>query len=284
LENVRRCHITRVTAEFLRWSAILDFLSRQPLHDLRVTFATLPAEIFFWLLSTAPVISFWTVSFTEPIDYQMLERRPHVSKVRNLALERYTKMVGEILLRPQFMDYTERLVRLTVVCAQNTSSRLIFATAGTLQHIGFDIQGLYSLPATFLIPPLPALRSVEFFLYFSRLDTHSDLILTVLDCSPLLADLTVSSTRTPMHDDELLIDAGLLNRLDTALVAHPAGPSIRWRLNLDLGGEDVENRGRFVDFVERVQRSMPQAHDKGRLLVEAFIRTHDHEYFFPKPH
>ncbi|KAJ7044995.1 hypothetical protein C8F04DRAFT_1067305 [Mycena alexandri] len=259
LKNVRRGHITGVTGKFLGWSAVLDFLSHQPLHKMRVTLSNLPADVFFRLLATAPVISFRSVFFTQPIDYQMLEQQPHVSKLRDLALERNTKPIVEILVRPQLRDYTEHLVRLTVVCAQNTSSKLIFATAGTLQHIGFDIRSPFSLSETFLIPPLPALRSVEFFLYFSWLDTHFDLILTVLDCSPLLADLAVS----PMPDDDLLIDAGLLNRLDTALVAHPAGPSIRWRLNF------VENGGRFVDFVGRVQRSMPQAHDKGRLLVEA---------------
>ncbi|KAJ7045227.1 hypothetical protein C8F04DRAFT_1068144 [Mycena alexandri] len=269
LKNVRRCHVTEVTSEFLGWSAVLDFLSHQPLHEMRVTSANLPADIFFRLLATAPVISFRNISFTQPIDYQMLEQQPHVSKVQDLALEKNTKLIVEILLRPQLRDYTERLVRLTVICAQNTDGTLISATAGTLQHIGFDIRSPFDLPETFLIPPLPALRSVEFFLYFSWLDTHSDLILTVLDCSPLLANLTVSHTGAAMHDDKLLIDAGLLNRLDTALVAHPAGPSIRWRLNLDLGGEDVENGGRFVDFVGLVQRSMPQAHDKGRLLVEA---------------
>ncbi|KAJ7731229.1 hypothetical protein B0H16DRAFT_204660 [Mycena metata] len=280
LKNVRRCHITRVSAGFMRWSGILDFLSRQPLHETWVTLATLPADVLFRLLATAPVVSFWHAFSTEPVDDQILEWRPRLSQVQDLTLKRNTKTIEEILLRHEFRDYTESLVRLTVVWSQDF--RLIFATAGTLQHIGFDIERLYTLAAPILIPPLPALRSVEFFLRFPCFNTQSNLMSIVLDCSPLLTDLTVSFTDIPKDDSKLFISAKLLNRLDCAVVAHPASPSIRWRLNLDLGGVDVKHRGRFVDLVGLVQSSMPQTHGEGRLMVEAYVKTHDHEYFSTK--
>ncbi|KAJ7157386.1 hypothetical protein C8R46DRAFT_1114344 [Mycena filopes] len=280
LASVRECSVSelfmdlgvaqsRPLAAFM--STFLDFLSRQHLYELRVTWSSpISKDVFLRLLASAPVVTLADVSLTKNVGDETAQWQHHLPAVRDLTLWTGTRTLNEMLAHPQFRNCTERLLRLTIRL-RNPISKLVAMSADTLQYLSF--RG--SKPReTILLPQLPALRSVEFCVLFHSLKDYSDsdFILDVLDRSPILTDLTFTLTRTPKTLNKVpKKQSQSMPALDSALALHPARPSIRWRFDLDLDGEDAGSRGDFVQLVALMQSALPQAHAGGRLVFKTYV-------------
>ncbi|KAJ7157382.1 hypothetical protein C8R46DRAFT_1114331 [Mycena filopes] len=278
LEHVYSCRLSHMSlanhyekshSGFL--TTFLDILARQPLRELDVNVTgPLPLDVFLRLLTMAPVMSCQNVRVKE--DASQEQPSCLLPKLQNLHLGVDTKGIDDILAQPQFGYYTQYLLRLTLD-NRSPNCKLIFTAASTLQHIAFNFPGRFSQVTVPTLPPLPTLRSVEFTFSFRKFVGFSDFILAVMDHSPVLEDLTVTFTRTPRNPDEMPDRwAPLLTALDTALAGPHTNtrPSIRWRFDLDLDGEDEGSRGPFVEFMSLMQGAMPLAHTDGRLALEAY--------------
>ncbi|KAJ7731235.1 hypothetical protein B0H16DRAFT_1893405 [Mycena metata] len=263
LKNVQSCTASSIPNGHIHASLLsgfLAFLSRQPLRALHINAADpLLPVVCLRLLTLAPVISFTFVLLGDDNDFPMPDSQPAVPRMRELTLGAYTANVNTLLARTQPRGYTQGLLRISVHCRDDPANDIVFANAGTLEHIVFRLGG--GPPA---IPLLPALRSVQ----LSSWREHQkpgffDLISTILDSSPLLSGLTLEF---PVKHADLHIRPELLHRLDTALVEHTAAPSIQWRASQVWSDDE---KAAFADFVAQVRRGMPRVDEKHRLMLEA---------------
>ncbi|KAJ7731231.1 hypothetical protein B0H16DRAFT_204744 [Mycena metata] len=284
ITNVRRCLIGGMSSMFfghLRgtplWPPLLNFLSNQPLHELRVVRVTpLSPTVALQLLAIAPVVSFRSVyvlngegssTTDQDIDDPMPDLQQKLSRLRNLILENGTSDICDLAVL-EAGTRNRGLLRLSFACLEDPRSRLVFAYANTLQHISFDTRGS-NPPENVLLPPLPALRSVEFYLNFDGATNDRVLISTLLDCSPLLADVTLSvSEARHVNFHARLNDYSRLSALDAALGVHPARPTVRWRFGLDADRRNDSPAWR--ELVALLQSGMPQVHQQKRLLLETY--------------
>ncbi|KAJ7731225.1 hypothetical protein B0H16DRAFT_1893397 [Mycena metata] len=274
LKNVQSCTASFIPNGHIHaalLSAFLTFLSRQPLHKLHITYTPdLLPVVYLRLLTLAPTLSFLHVYLADDMDFPMPDWQNPVSRVRDLTLgSTSTGQTGleALLVRSHFEKGTPGLLRLSLYCAHDLSSSLLFATMHTLEHVELNLQGALGSPIA--IPPFPVLRSIKLS-SLRLLDRYPlwfpDLILTILDRSPLLANLALvftfssrSDSTNPRH-----ISAQLLTTLDTALVVHAAAPLLQWHILLRRPGQHT-----FTDFVTLVRRGMPRLDAQRRLTVEA---------------
>ncbi|KAF7347189.1 hypothetical protein MVEN_01473700 [Mycena venus] len=278
LAIVRQCIMSGMGEEFRVGyhtptfpSALLCFLRRQPLQELNVLhWYNVPPAVILRFLATAPMVSFFNVYVNEDTEVPTPDAQQSSAKpLEELIFEINANSVRMLFTQPRFKSHTKALRRLSLVARFDPSNSLIFDTADTLQHIRLDLGGFTAgvLP----LPPLPLLRSAEFLLLFYVNPTpwFSDLILATLSASPLLTNIVISFF--PLRNDRsgvpgALLDATLLATLDAALVAHPARPTIRWRL--DFMPDFHEPTGAESLFVAGVQSGMPKAHKEKRLTFE----------------
>ncbi|KAF7365067.1 hypothetical protein MVEN_00377900 [Mycena venus] len=274
LVNVRKCVIDELTGVFdagyhtpTSPSVLLDFLERQPLRELVVwSVDMIPPALILRMLTTAPIISFFDVHVGEDTISSSPSQNP--SKVEDLLLENNPR-IYTLLSQLQLKLYTQTLRRLSFRTLCDPDSKLIFATADTLEYVRFN---LLVLDGVIPVPALPSLRAVEFSLPYTyhATPTFSTLALTVIDLSLQLADITISFT--PMvkaNFNGLILDVALLAAMDTALSAHPALPTIRWCLTFasSFGNGSAV---RFAEFIKLVRRGMPKVLEARRLVVEEY--------------
>ncbi|KAJ7044994.1 hypothetical protein C8F04DRAFT_1067300 [Mycena alexandri] len=275
LKNVQSCtvaHIPNAGIHAALVSAFLAFLSRQSLRELNVasTDSLLPV-VCLRLITMAPAISFTGVTVTslaQNVDFPVPDSQPAVPRMRQLTLGPQSQAVNALLARVQSQEYTQGLLHISLYCVYDLVIGLLPANARILEHIELNIRGALGAP---IIPLLPALRSVKIHVNLRKHQTpgYSNLISTILDRSPLLADLALQFP--PSKATDLYVSTELLRTLDTALVQHAAAPSIRWRLFLGLN-PDSQKDG-FNEFVAQVRRGMPRVDEKHRLVLEAYVMS-----------
>ncbi|KAJ6571480.1 hypothetical protein B0H19DRAFT_1346834 [Mycena capillaripes] len=120
------------------------------------------------------------------------------------------------------------------------------------------------------LPHLPVLGYLEFRI---ELCDYADpwfvgTILTILipNAAPALAEISVTF---PVRecDPPPDISSNLLHAFDTALVAHPAAPSITWRLDV----ADEDHYRDLTYFFASIRREMPRVEANGRLFFVQFV-------------
>ncbi|KAJ7744736.1 hypothetical protein DFH07DRAFT_942957, partial [Mycena maculata] len=195
LARVRRCIIKG--GEGCTWyklgpalcSALLDFVSRQPLDSLRVRSVTCPQLAFRHLVDSAPDLSFkWVdVSITNT---HWAPARPASPMITSLALDQGTETISHLLSRPDYAPYVASLRRVSL--RDGLGMPLVNATARTLEHIRLGRPvSTHSDPLPPL-PPLPILPSLRAFEIEVDFDAS-----TAPWVSDTIVDVLRSKTRRP---------------------------------------------------------------------------------------
>ncbi|KAF7345334.1 hypothetical protein MSAN_01910300 [Mycena sanguinolenta] len=245
LANVRQCimngsfHCPKQTPTFV--PALLDFLLRQPLCELHVSSAVqvAPATILR-LLTAAPVISFSEV-YIEKHSKALLDRAQYTPIVEDLFVDSDAREVYEIVVQSESLA--------------NTLRRL------SIEYLDPRRPGM-------TIPPLPLLHSFQFSLLFLNNGKRwlSDLILSVMSTSPLLADIVISFL---VNKRVGVRPSGALETLDAALAVHPMRPTILWRLHFTSNVDENVRTEIFDKFTVGVQIGMPRSRGEKRLVLES---------------
>ncbi|KAF8190610.1 hypothetical protein K438DRAFT_1970910 [Mycena galopus ATCC 62051] len=247
LRNVKWCPIITMGQFNYDWtdlearvaSAVLEFLSRQPLRELALhSIPNIPTSAFLSLLTTAPKISMVFVSCWGDQNNSPA-MTPHRSTLTSLSIRTQPGSVLALLTRPQHLCHTKHLreLELSVKGIEYVHSHaLLCSAAQQLESIIFHCESLG--PAVRTPPSLPALREIEFTMTTSAFNGpwFKDTILTILGpkCSPALTSITITLANVchnqPPH--AVLLETGLMSALEDALIGHTAKPSIRWRVSL----------------------------------------------------
>jgi hypothetical protein len=98
------------------------------------------------------------------------------------------------------------------------------------------------------------------------IDTLSSILAP--NSSPTLVEIIIAyfPIHQLLHSAPPRIPDAVMSSLDTALSAHPSGPSIKWRLDC------FETE--FNDFAESVRLGMPRTSENGRLILETYAYHH----------
>ncbi|KAJ7020047.1 hypothetical protein C8F04DRAFT_1145545 [Mycena alexandri] len=273
LDNVTWCMVDGYYRR-LEWSSLLtfglsaalaEFLGRESLRTLHLRrIRGFPAAIF---RRTAPRLSLEDVEIAESVQDPIV---PPGRAIDDLALGRGTDDLYPLLASSQFHSQTASLRRLSISPHNDKCVALILSVAASLQELQFQDKGLESR-STLMLPPLPALKSIEFLIGFPGRRTHPvlDTINSILTSgtSPNLENITLSFswyglTHSPSPD------AKSLAALDSALASHPNAPAIHWRMNFRL--MDFESAKQLSELAERVRREMWNAKKMERLVVEEY--------------
>ncbi|KAJ6457257.1 hypothetical protein C8R45DRAFT_565434 [Mycena sanguinolenta] len=265
LTNVRQCSILGMF-----WfrdgheSALFNFLERQPLRELNMHFIEVPLAGILRLLSAAPTLYCTYILFKERVDDLEASSSHNAPKIGSLMLDEHIGDLYKLLLRPQIKPYTQALRSLTMLAREDRDSKLLFQAAGTLEDITLNLEFLRRSDII-LVPSLPRLRSLQFFMQFHN---HTApwflrLLIAFLDASPLLADIRISFFPLTLRHT---LDAQVMAALDDACARHPAGPMVQWRfaVRTEESGEEIVD-STTVDLC----RGMPQMYAKRLLAVEA---------------
>ncbi|KAJ6571473.1 hypothetical protein B0H19DRAFT_1130051 [Mycena capillaripes] len=264
LPNVRRCIVDGDSARYL-WSdlteqivsVLLDFLARQPLRDLHVlALLRVPLPAFFHLLRAAPTIYFFDVSIAgDPGDLPALPP-PHPSSMTRLGLAVRCQTICKLLARPQLAFYTAALRHLEVRLDNSYvhGRALICSSAHTLSRLHFNCRAASTVFPDDTLSYLPVLRYIEFRIELCAYTNpwFANVILAILvpNAAPALAELVVTFPVQIIESDlPPGISSNLLHALDAGLVAHPAAPSITWRLDL----LDEDHHPDLTDFVASIR-------------------------------
>ncbi|KAJ7463294.1 hypothetical protein FB451DRAFT_1403938 [Mycena latifolia] len=133
-----------------------------------------------------------------------------------------------------------------------------------------------AISLSLVLPPLPALRSVEL-----RVPFHSQAIIIFLantlshiltsKSSPVLGRILITLLPNSFYRPPFVLDADRVGRmaaLDRALAVHPAAPRIYWR----LGFREQDVRAASLDdFVAKMQSWLPNVYQEGRLVIESYV-------------
>ncbi|KAJ6476966.1 hypothetical protein C8R45DRAFT_1008429, partial [Mycena sanguinolenta] len=243
LVNVRRLILGGLYGQ-LDWNrlpstlteAVVNFMSRQQLHHLRVRCVTdMPGEI---LLTAARSLSVLRVTVQNGVlDPSKSDVTPIV---QDLVLDG-SDGVSTMLSYPQFRPYITALRRLSFISQYGRTPTVLGPAANTLEHIHIVCRGPISLPT------LGALCTIEFEISLRRTQL------------PFILD-TISA----LLNSQQLSPGNSIIALDRAIVAHPAAPRIRWR----KFGRATERATVFAEFGEMLKMGLPETHALGRLLVE----------------
>ncbi|KAJ6532409.1 hypothetical protein B0H19DRAFT_1241827 [Mycena capillaripes] len=253
--------------------AIPSFLLRQPLHELIVdSVMQLPLSTLARFLRTAAAVSFLCVYLDQDDPAELSGVRfSQASPLKRLSFSHGCDTVCKVLALPQFTCHLSGLRDLEIPIPyihpdDVPGQRLISYSAHTLERIGVRVGGNSPRPMRPL-PHLPALLRLEFILPLPTFDVPwlVDTSLTFIHSSPTLSELliTFDPLPTPMPSGAVALGrrGDLLADLDCALVEHPAGPSVTWRLELSADDETTLNK-----VVAVVLHAMPRMHDAGRLF------------------
>ncbi|KAF7350659.1 hypothetical protein MSAN_01626300 [Mycena sanguinolenta] len=239
--------------------ALLDFVSRQHLHRLCVSqVGGIPGEI---LLTAAPSLSLFHVTLEKGVPDTP---RSDVSPiVHDFVLQAGCDYVFPML--KYFRPYLSTLRRVCVYSKQEFIDAILEPAANSLEYIHLvcnDPEG-----SRLSLPSLRSLRTLECTISShgqerAELPYLMDDISTLLNshASPVLVDIVMTF---PARER---LSTGSMRALDRALVAHPAGPSIRWRMDFKAGDWAT----RFTRFRERLIMGLPETHALGRLVVEEY--------------
>ncbi|KAJ6493223.1 hypothetical protein C8R45DRAFT_928000 [Mycena sanguinolenta] len=245
--------------------AVVDLMSRQQLHHLRVHRVTdIPGEI---LLTAARSLSVLRVTVQNGVlDPSKSDVTPIV---QDLVLLSGSDGVFTKLSYPQFRPYITALRRFSFISQYGRTPIVLGPAADTLEHIhirqliGHIASDRSQMTGSISLPTLRALRTIEFEISLRRtqvpfiLDTISALLHS--HASPFLTEivLTFPIMRHLFTGDSMIA-------LDRAIVAHPAAPRIRWRMSFRFGS----GAALFAQFGELLRMGLPETHALGRLLVE----------------
>ncbi|KAJ7720401.1 hypothetical protein B0H16DRAFT_1604592 [Mycena metata] len=272
LDNITWCMVDGYYRR-LEWTSLLtfglsavlaEFLGRESLRTLHLRRVRgFPAAIF---RCTAPRLSLEDVEIAESVQERVV---PSGRTIVDLALGRGTDDLYPLLASPQFHSQTASLRRLSI-SPHDKSVALISSVAASLQELQFHHKG--TEPRSILaLPPLPALKSIEFLIGFPgrRTTPVLDTITSILTSgtSPNLENITLSFswyglTHSPSPD------ANSLAALDAALSSHPNAPAIHWRMNFRL--MDFNSAQQLSELAERVRTEMCNAKKMERLVVEEY--------------
>ncbi|KAJ7112066.1 hypothetical protein C8R43DRAFT_1242858 [Mycena crocata] len=249
-------------------STLLEFFTRQPLRHLEFRrLSAIPPLVFF---GAAPSLEFYDVS----IGNDMRSALPAIKiPLEQLVLEIASGDVYNLFAQPQCKPHTAALRRLSIDPQYGNCGALVSAAAQTLEQIYFSCAAhIPELLATIPLPPLPALRTVEFLFMFPShpisclLDIISQYILAA-NTSPALTEVVLTYRFVNWeHQLPPTPEADSLAALDAALVAHPGAPCIRCRLNFTL--KDAETH--CAAFKGVLSAGLPKTRKRGRLVLEDY--------------
>ncbi|KAJ7623844.1 hypothetical protein DFH06DRAFT_757364 [Mycena polygramma] len=289
LTNVERCALStsrRFGADdwkgplgHLFSEAILEFLMRQPLHNLSVRMAFgIPAPVFFRLMMTAPNIDLGPISVQWPEPKDLLGiPSSQTSTLKCLAFGHTSESAAELLDHPTFAFHTAALNDLTLTLSTHKvyGHKIIYYAAHTIEHIRIAMGD--NPPAMPSLPTLPALRYLEVRQdlrnFVPCLQRFVETITTFLASSNEITELFVliCVDRRPEYDflsrpdpqpEDFAED--LLLSLDNIFMAYPTSPSITWHFkSLE---KSVAEDAVAPDFVTALQRGLPKMLEAGRLV------------------
>ncbi|KAJ7119263.1 hypothetical protein C8R43DRAFT_87079 [Mycena crocata] len=243
-------------------SVLLDFFARQPLCTL--SFQRLGRIPLPLLLGPAPSLKFYAISVAKDAPASPPVQRFNLEQ---LVLDYHSDELYDLLSRPSFMRCIAPLRRLSLDPQYANCSTVISTAAGTLEHLHFNCTSADGRTTTPL-PPLPALRIVEFKLLWPHvsiapyLSTLSAYLLASTAASPALTEILLTYAYMSHSDPLHIPPPNSLSALDKALTAHLGAPLIRWRIASRF---DVAEIGAFKDSV---RAGMPVAQAKGQLVFE----------------
>ncbi|KAF8183235.1 hypothetical protein K438DRAFT_1975105 [Mycena galopus ATCC 62051] len=191
--------------------ALVDFMSRPKLHDLRVARITGLSLYFREGVSDAPL----DVSPT----------------IQDLVIHNSCDAIYKLLPNPSFNPYISKLRGLSFNPELNHSQIVVVPAAQTLERIHFVFNGYHICRAPIPLPPLPVLRTLEFYMleyWLHSLPFILDTISSVLEsnASLVLAEIVMTF---PSWKCRLPAETDSMATRDEALVAHRAAPLMRWR-------------------------------------------------------
>jgi hypothetical protein len=287
LHNVRRCTVDgmwykSLFSNFPERSRIppllLDFLGRQPLHELHLRLIDIAPAVLWRVLALAPTLHLRTVIMDEGTDTLSATAGVSLPSPFLDSLYLMNGTVGEFLAHPQNISCVAGLRHLLVESYDNWAGPMIMAASHTLEHIQFDCQSYYSgggSPPMF--PRLPALHTVQFtFPGLIILAATAELISAAVESlsslvtpqmSPALADVVIKqrSAKDGVFDASPYVP--LMTMLDAALAAYPSPPCVHWVLATDR----EEPTTSLAHFAEGVRHAMPKARSAGRLVLEVYV-------------
>ncbi|KAJ7155241.1 hypothetical protein C8R46DRAFT_1196741 [Mycena filopes] len=259
-----------------------DFLLRQSLAELHlISLSNMPPSMLFRLLRSAKAIFLFWVRIQSFVAYSTipvavgLDRYP----MARLGLMSGCHQVSEFLGDPDAEFEAPNLRHLDILADQFaylSANTLISSTSQTLEHLNLICLGSMNARHSVLepLPSFPALTCAEITLninvgpetwFISMLST-----LLAPETAPVLAQLIITYTRIPSAIRLPLPDS-TLNAIDDDLIAHPAAPSLKWRVDLSDHHGDIN----MVAFMQAVEFGMPKVYAKERVVVE--------EYRQPRP-
>ncbi|KAJ7754169.1 hypothetical protein DFH07DRAFT_823277 [Mycena maculata] len=275
LTHVRRCAIRGGTSG--SWHdfatlvpALFEFILRSDLTKLHVLFVSeLPIPALAVLVSSAPQVSFYNVGVdTNGYDGASLAGKQSNSKLQQLLVLQ-SDGVCDVLGRPQFAPSRANLRRLSVRSADvDISVGIFFATANTLEHIGFHYRP-YNVVLDHL-PYLPVLRSVDIPMESSS--AHKQHLIDsvasiVVSRPPCLEEIIITYRLQSFHTAFLRSET--VAALDAVLGSDATAPRIRWRLSFGWGN-DIQTSNRLADFAALVRVEMPTLYRRGKVTCERY--------------
>ncbi|KAJ7469248.1 hypothetical protein FB451DRAFT_1256193 [Mycena latifolia] len=277
LVNVRRCILDGVLDDFV-WdditppfaSSLLNFIERQPLHELHLDgIEELPMAVFLRLVAAAPILSFYFVSVKA--DEDLLPISPHPLAIEHLILATRSEDICTIFACPDSRLDVMSLRRLSIMAHYTHAEAFIRGASLTLQSLRLycDVPGK---PLALSLPSLPILHSLELVLDFAdhAAPWFIETLVRVLTptTSPVLAEITVTFSPILLGFGvrSYLLGPELMAPLDNALAAHSASPRMHWRVRFPT----AKGAHHFADFVRATERGMPKVHGVGCLTFEAY--------------
>ncbi|KAJ6493222.1 hypothetical protein C8R45DRAFT_1136250 [Mycena sanguinolenta] len=255
--------------------ALLDFVSQRNLHRLGVRcISALSGEALVILLESTRSLSFWQVTVQQKgVPHSPSSHVPSI--VQDLALHYGCRDLFTMLSYPYFRPYISTLRRVCFNPKDEYVRTIVGPAADTLEHIQFMCNDRLGWDSPISLPPLRSLRIIEFTisLLYSRLPFLLDTISALLDSHASRSFQEIVMT-FPAHQR---IPKDLMTSLDRALVAHPAGPCIRWRMDF----ETWNGATLFTRFENTLKIGLPETHALGRLVVEEYQPTREEWYSFP---
>ncbi|KAJ6493214.1 hypothetical protein C8R45DRAFT_184482 [Mycena sanguinolenta] len=201
--------------------------------------------------------------------------RSHVAPiVQELALQSGSHSLFTVLSYPYFRPYISTLRRAAFIPKAEWVQTIVSPAANTLEHIQFTCNDGLGWDSPISLPPLRSLRIIEFTItqLHSRLPLLLDTISALLNshASRSFQEIVMSF---PVNQR---IPKDLMTPLDQALVAHPAGPWIRWQCLVWNGATTP-----YTEFEEDLKMALPETHALGRLVVEEHWPTREKWHSFP---
>ncbi|KAJ6562114.1 hypothetical protein B0H19DRAFT_1375318 [Mycena capillaripes] len=248
--------------------AILDLIGRPNLTELHLSGIEnlFPATLALSLASV-PTLSLKqvTIATSNELHGDPTDPPCATAKIDRLILS-HCKGLDDFFARREYSHYIATL-RTLCIRPQSEFKNVVSAAALTLDHIELDCLGTLINSRILRLPPLAALRSMEFVVNFLHTDTHEarfvDILASLLASGPAtLKEISIMCPNYLSPTQRPLLQT--LTAMDAVVADCASAPYLRWRVRCSMD----EDGQRLCAFVKIVQDQMPRLNEKGKVSVD----------------